>query len=196
MHIASPVRFALALSLFATICGCVSASALPSAPKPAPTPTPARAKPPAPPPPTPQPAPPSENWENWPIAAGDWSYRAIPGGSIASFGQPGAQPLIAFRCQKGARQILVERLTPLMQAQITGQMTVRTSFGDSQWPVRPSMVVGSGSAYAVATRTATDPVFDRIAFSRGRIAIEAPGAFPLAVPNWPEIIRVVEDCRG
>jgi hypothetical protein len=46
-----------------------------------------------------------------------------------------------------------------------------------------------------ATLAASDPLLDAIAFSRGRIAIEAPGTPLLIVPSWPEPARVIEDCR-
>lgn len=45
------------------------------------------------------------------------------------------------------------------------------------------------------TLPARDPLFDAMIFSRGRFAVEAPGLAPLYVPSWPEISRVVEDCR-
>jgi hypothetical protein len=34
-----------------------------------------------------------------------------------------------------------------------------------------------------------------MAFSKGRFAIEAGSAPPLYLPSWPEVTRVVEDCR-
>jgi hypothetical protein len=34
-----------------------------------------------------------------------------------------------------------------------------------------------------------------MAFSRGRFAIETAGLPTLYVPSWPEVSRVVEDCR-
>jgi len=40
-----------------------------------------------------------------------------------------------------------------------------------------------------------DPLLDAMAFSRGRFAVEVLGLEPLYVPSWPEVSRVVEDCR-
>lgn len=40
-----------------------------------------------------------------------------------------------------------------------------------------------------------DPLLDSIVFSRGRFAIEARGLAPIYAPTWPEIARVIEDCR-
>lgn len=75
-------------------------------------------------------------------------------------------------------------------------MTVHTSFGETQWPVTASTEAGVPAAYAVAIRAGGDAAFDRIAFSRGRFAVEVPGAAPIAVPGWAEVSRVIEDCRG
>lgn len=45
------------------------------------------------------------------------------------------------------------------------------------------------------TFPARDPLLDAMAFSRGRFAIETLGLPTLYVPSWPEVSRVVEDCR-
>ena len=39
-------------------------------------------------------------------------------------------------------------------------------------------------------------MLDRIAFSRGRFAVQTTGLTSLAIPIWPEFTRVVEDCRS
>ncbi|MGD9810114.1 MAG: hypothetical protein AB7U35_02110 [Sphingobium sp.] len=159
---------------------------------------PAGPPPPAPPPPAPvapapAPAPPlPSDWRDWPVAAGDWSYRAIEDGSIASFGQPGQAPLLTVRCMIATRTVAFSRLLPVAALPAGGQITVHTSFGDMQWPIAVS---GGPDATATATRAANDTGLDRISFSRGRFALEAPGAVPIAVPNWAEISRVIEDCR-
>jgi len=44
--------------------------------------------------------------------------------------------------------------------------------------------------------SAYDPLLDALAFSRGRFAIVASGTPALVLPAWPEIARVVEDCRA
>lgn len=138
----------------------------------------------------------SADWRAWPVAPGAWSYRAANGGTIAVFGRPGEAAQISFRCETRTRRIHVARKTALPPERISGQMTVHTSFGDTQWPVTASREAGDTAAYAVAIRAGGDAAFDQIAFSRGRFAIEAPGAPPVAVPGWAEISRVIEDCRG
>ncbi len=51
--------------------------------------------------------------------------------------------------------------------------------------------------------TSNDPLLDALAFSRGRIGVivlQSAGSpvqsVQLVVPAWPEIARVVEDCRS
>jgi hypothetical protein len=41
-----------------------------------------------------------------------------------------------------------------------------------------------------------ETILDAIAYSRGRFAIEVNGIRPMAIPNWAEIGRVIEDCRN
>jgi len=167
-----------ALAALLVLPSCVSAPAPPPPPPVAPTPPP--------------PPPVAKDWRDWPVASGDWSYRPLADGSIASFGEAGQPPLLTLRCERATRRILMARATPLPPDQVSGQMIVRTSFGAAEWPVMP----GGEPGYAVAARAANDAAFDRIAYSRGRFAVEAPGATPLAVPNWAEVSRVIEDCRG
>lgn len=45
------------------------------------------------------------------------------------------------------------------------------------------------------TLQARDSLLDAMAFSRGRFAVETAGLPTLYVPSWPEISRVIEDCR-
>jgi hypothetical protein len=55
---------------------------------------------------------------------------------------------------------------------------------------------GGSPAYLASEIMPTDPILDAMAFSRGRIAIEATGQQPVAIPSWAEITKIVEDCRG
>jgi hypothetical protein len=47
----------------------------------------------------------------------------------------------------------------------------------------------------IAVLGARDPLLDAMAYSRGRFAVYATGLAPLYVPSWPEVSRVIEDCR-
>ena len=156
------------------------------------------AVPPAPPPaaPPPPPAPPAQvtpaDWRDWPVAPGNWTYRAVVGGTIATFGQPGQPAQISFRCDSATRGIAVSTFSTLPAAQISGQMTIRTSYGATSWPVVASNGSATDPVYAVATRASNDPALDRIAYSRGRFGLEAPGTAPSAFPAWAEVSRSEE----
>lgn len=102
------------------------------------------------------------------------------------FGPGGAQAVLTVRCLTATRQVQFVRAG----ASNAAEMVVTTSFGAVKWPALPT------GASVVATRAAGDAALDQIAYSRGRFALEAAGLAPLALPAWPEIARVIEDCRG
>ena len=52
------------------------------------------------------------------------------------------------------------------------------------------------TARITAQLASTDTLLDALAFSRGRIGVGVSGTPPLVAPAWPEIARVVEDCRA
>jgi len=172
------VRPALALLVTALLGACVSTPTAPTA-----APSPPQSEPPVQ---TPTIA---ADWRDWPVADGDWSYRASPTGTGAYYGQQGQPPLLTIRCDMATRRVSIMR--PTGGDAVGPAMTVHSSFGDINWPVDTS-VTGQMSA----TRASNDAMLDKIAFSRGRFAIDAPGAPPLAVPSWAEVGRVIEDCRG
>lgn len=151
----------------------------------------------APPPPAPTasvpaPAPPpslAADWRDWPLAPGDWAYRSDAAGSVAQFGPAGAAPQVALRCDRATRQVRLERAG----VATSGELTITTSYGAARWPATPTP---SSVPQTIAARAAADGALDQIAYSRGRFAIQAPGLAPIALPAWPEIGRVIEDCRG
>lgn len=49
---------------------------------------------------------------------------------------------------------------------------------------------------ALGTVRANDPLLDAIVYSRGKFMVSATSLPDLILPPWPEIARVVEDCRG
>ena len=70
---------------------------------------------------------------------------------------------------------------------------IRTSYGAVSWPATAQ---GGAQPALVAARAASDGVLDQMAYSRGKIGVDASGIAPLVVPVWAEIARVVEDCRA
>ena len=72
-------------------------------------------------------------------------------------------------------------------------LTIRTTTLTRSLPVQPT---GGAPAFVATALAADDPLLDAVAFSRGHFTAEQQGAANLVVPAWPEIGRVVEDCRG
>ncbi len=131
---------------------------------------------------------PKGEWGDWPLSAGDWVYRQDDRGSIALFGRPGADALVTLRCDTGRQRIYLSRA-----GNAGSTMTIRTSATLKQFPAAST---GGTTPYVAAELTTRDAILDAMIYSRGRIAIEVPGALSIAIPNWTEIARVVEDCRG
>lgn len=150
--------------------------------------------------PQPQPAPaaapvaeavkarPAGEWIDWPIEAGTWVYRTDARGSLALFGPAGADALVTLRCDKARARIFLS-----VAGNSGGSMLVRTS---STMKPLPTVQASASPAYLAAELLPRDAILDAIAYSRGRFAIEASGLRPMAIPNWAEIGRVIEDCRG
>lgn len=165
-------RVTLALTALAFLSACATRRPTPPPPPPPPPPTPVTA---------PRPAPtPSLGWQEAPLTPGDWAYRA----GAAEFAGPDG-PLFRVACEPGSRIALL-RIAPLP----ADALTVRTTLLERSLAASP---IAPG---IVARLPAGDPLFDAIAFSRGRIAVEAGTAPDLILPAWPEIGRVVEDCRS
>jgi hypothetical protein len=119
---------------------------------------------------------------------GSWTYRAIEGGSEADFIDAAAAVRLKIRCERAARKVSIVR-TDVPAA--TATLTIWTSTASRSVPARflPTKDL-------VADLSATDSLLDSVAFSRGRLATAAQGAPMVAVPAWPEIDRVIEDCRS
>lgn len=165
-----------------TVGGCVSA---PPPPPARPAPAPVAAPPPAP------VAPPAYrgDWRDWPLTPGDWVYRQDARGSTALFGPPGGDPELTLRCDRPAASIVLARRGV---ASGSAPMTVRTTSAVRAVPVQ---VAGAAPGYLAAALSVRDTILDAMGFSRGRFVIEQAAQPTLVVPAWPEIARVVEDCR-
>ena len=148
-------------------------TSMPGRPAPVPEPVPA-----------PLPAAEPVEWQYRAATPGSWAYRGEARGSMATFSAAGAAPLVTLRCDAAARQVSLIRAGAGQ-----GTVTVRTSYGAASWPGVAS------TTGLVAARASTDAGLDQIAYSRGHIAIEAPGAAMLILPVWAEVSRVIEDCR-
>jgi hypothetical protein len=105
------------------------------------------------------------SWTDWPITPGNWVYRQDDRGSIALFGLAGRDALVTIRCDTSRGRIYVAAST------------------------------GSSPAYIAAEIVPTDSILDAVAYTRGRIALEAAGQQAIAIPVWSELPRVIDDCR-
>ncbi len=172
----------VALACLSAACCVASKPAPVSSPRvarPAPKPTPA---------PVPQPVATLSGWADAPQTSGDWRFARPSAGSAAHFGEIAGQPLFSIVC--APRSAMIE-LVRHGQFAADAPMTIRTEFATRA-------LAGTGAAGDPALRTTLmprDPLLDAMAFSKGRFAIETPGVAPLYIPSWPEVTRVIEDCR-
>ncbi len=156
-------------------------------PKPEPVPVPTRTDKPLPPPMVDQPD--FDNWLDAPQTPGDWTYRDGTGLSYATFGPAGGAALFGIECQKSARSIRLVRGTSL-----AGPVPMRFRSETADRLVTANSVP-DGRPMLFAILPARDPLLDAMALSRGRFAVETAGLETLYLPAWPEISRVIEDCR-
>ena len=130
-----------------------------------------------------------ENWMDAPATPGDWSYRLTSGGSQALFGNDVSGTQLTLQCSRDAGQVLLVRrgdATGPVPMRILTETESRAVTGTPDRGAVPSLVV------SIATR---DQLLDAMAISKGRFAVETPGLPTIYAPSWPEITRVIEDCR-
>ena len=164
-----------------TALACLALSACVPPPEPAPTPAPVPAPTPAPRPvATPSPVPSFTTWMDAPLTPGDWSYA----GGYARFGEH-----LMMRCDRATGAVEISRAGT---AGLPVQMIVRAELMERGLAAQPSE---SDPAWILARVPARDPLLDAMAFSKGRFAVEVAGLPPIYVPAYPEVTRVIEDCR-
>jgi hypothetical protein len=166
---------AIAALACAVLAACVPPPAPTPAPAPAPAPVPAPASV-----PTPSPVPSITSWMDAPLTPGDWTYA----GGLARF----AEHLI-MRCDRAAGVVEIGRAG---SSPAPAQIIVRAELMERGVTAQPAE---SDPAWIFARVPARDPLLDAMAFSKGRFAVEVPGSPTLYVPSYPEVTRVIEDCR-
>ncbi|MDE2619184.1 MAG: hypothetical protein KGL54_03365 [Sphingomonadales bacterium] len=154
---------------------------------------PTGAPPPAPPPSVPRPAPtaqpatpPPADWRDAPQTAGTWRWSAATGRSTASYGLPAASPVASLSCTSPGETIL------WTSSEAAGPVPLVVTTTSTRRLLTAEPVAGGGVAVLLPAR---DPLLDAMAFSRGRFMIEVAGFPALYLPAWPEVSRVIEDCR-
>ena len=140
------------------------------------------------PPPRPAPPPPAD-WRDAAQSPGTWTWALSGGRSAAQFGTPGLAPVFALVCDKPLRRVLLERSGTATSAL---PMTLRTTSSERALISDPAI---SAPGMIAAALPVFDPALDAAAFSRGRFTVEVAGMAALYLPSWPEVSRVIEDCR-
>ena len=118
---------------------------------------------------------------------GNWTYAPVTDGSEAVYSDASARPQLWLRCTRSTRQVTVSR--PATAAAPFINVWTSTLVKAVPASFKPATGRLSFDAWAF------DPLFDAMAFSRGRIGFTVGAEAPLVVPPWEEIARVVEDCR-
>ena len=121
---------------------------------------------------------PPSDWRSRPITAGDWTWRGTPEASEAIFSDPRG-PQLVIRCTRATRRLTFSRTG------VAPTVPIRIATTSSQRQLAAGNMV-----------LATDPLLDAIAFSRGRLWVDAAGAMPLFLRSAAEPARAVEDCRS
>lgn len=119
---------------------------------------------------------------------GSWRYTPIAGGSSAIFAANQAAPLLTLTCNRALRRVSISRpatgVAPFLYV----------------WTSSTSRNVPAGfnpaTRLITAELSAYDKLLDAMAFSRGRIVVGLSTGGALVAPMWPDIARVVEDCRS
>jgi hypothetical protein len=164
----------LAGSAALLLAGCATAPRAPAVAPAAPPVAPVQSEP------APLSPPPPVAWEDKALTPGDWRYAQAPTPQ-ADYAERN-EAAFRLRCDTSQRRVSLVRAG----AAAGTALTLRTTYGVRELPV------GEGGGASLA---AADPILDEIAFSRGRIAVEAPGVPTLTLPTWPEPARVIEECR-
>lgn len=111
------------------------------------------------------------------------------GRSTASFGQPGAAALLTLACDRATATVRL-----VHAGSIGSQVPLGVTTTSGSFPLM-SDVPAADTGQIATTIPARAKVLDAMAYSRGRFVVEVAGLAPSYVPAWPEVSRVVEDCR-
>lgn len=186
MRLNHPKAKIIASALAATAILQTTSCAIPAPP---PAAEPAIAEPSPPPSSAPLPGQDSDQaWSDAPITPGVWRWSMEGGRSVANF----ADGLLMVRCDSAAAGVTLLRAGG--QPDVEGHVPMTILTEKSSAALTGTFLAGPPAAIALRF-SAQDPLLDAMAFSRGRFAVEAAGLPPLLVPSWPEISRVIEDCR-
>jgi hypothetical protein len=125
-----------------------------------------------------------------PRTPGDWSYTDQGALTYAAYGIDPAHPLFGLRCDEASHMVSLGRTSASAQPLPMKVLTETVTRLFSAAPLQ------AGDNHIVrAQLPAGDSFLDAMALSKGRFAVEVTGEPTLYLPSWPEVTRVIEDCR-
>lgn len=127
-------------------------------------------------------------WDALPQAEGDWNWRggAGSGDTYAEFDSADGENLVHLRCEPDNGELVLSLASDNLASDA---VTIHTE-------TQSRVLAADAGESSLSTRIdREDDLLDAMAFSRGRIAFEVEGDIAFAVPAYPEITRVIEDCR-
>ena len=136
----------------------------------------------------PAPGPAPVDFSYSPVSPGSWTYRAVAGGSEASFVDGTGTARMVIACGKVTRLVTLSRIS----AAPASSLSIWTSSMSRNLTSR----FDQPSGRVVAQLGANDGLLDAMALSRGRFAVSMPGSLALVLPVGAEVDHVVEDCRS
>lgn len=140
--------------------------------------------------PTPAPLPVVKDWRDIMPPPGTWRWALAGGRSTAQFVGTNGAALASLTCDSANARVLLARA-----GEASGQVAVGvTTTGAGNRPLLSDPLAGS-PGWIVTAIPARDKLLDAMAFSRGRFLLDVSGLPSLALPSWPEVSRVIEDCR-
>jgi hypothetical protein len=113
----------------------------------------------------------------------------VGGQSVAEFGSPGSASLLSLTCVRAKDEVHLARAG---NAPVAVAISVTTTSGNR--PLLSDPALGRAGQVVTALKS-RDPLLDALAFSRGRFMVDVAGLPTLYLPSWPEVSRVIEDCR-
>lgn len=138
------------------------------------------------------PAPAASNGIDTPLTPGAWRYQDYGDGrgKRSLFSDPDGEYLFSLGCvtEPNGPEILIVRIGRPQKRDLT--MAIRAETSQRTLQAKQA----SPSIIAVAV-TASDPLLDAMALSKGHFAVETEGEPTLILPSWAEVSRVIEDCR-
>jgi hypothetical protein len=118
--------------------------------------------------------------------AGSWAYAST--GGEATFLNASAMPQLTIRCDRLKRRVSMSKPATVAVPFLNVWTSSASRSVPASFDPTTNRVTIQFAAY--------DPLLDALAFSRGRLAVYVSGSPALVLPAWPEVARVVEDCRA